>query len=162
MPAIIPPKQTLGTYLFALVDVLFGVNGGFAGWLELPITYATANNAVLYTVPSGYRLFIEDAFWEVTSSFTGGASSAIGLSSSNTAYATAGDLLGGAAGDVAAQLTATPTAPIKSGAGRTLGAKIAAGVCLIAGDTIKFNQITSAFTAGAGQVHIKYRLLPAA
>lgn len=162
MPAIIPPKQTLATFLWSLVDTLLGINGMLAGWLEFPITFATANNAVLFTVPSGYRLFIEDAFWEPTVSFTGGASSAIGLSSSNAAYATAGDLLGGATGDVAAQLTATPTAPIKSGAGRTIGAKVATGVCLVAGDTIKFNQITSAFTAGAGQVHIKYRLLPAA
>lgn len=117
--------------------------------LKLAVSKDTADAAVLFTVPAGYRLSVDRAFWEVTTGFTGGSSSAIGLSSSNTAYATAGDILGGASGDVTATLG---TAGIKGG---TIGAKFGSNgvVVLEAGDTIKFNRVTSAYTAGAGFVH---------
>ena len=35
-----------------------------------------------------------------------------------------------------------------------LGADVAAGMVLVAASTIKFNRITSAFTAGAGYAHV--------
>jgi hypothetical protein len=115
--------------------------------LTFPIAFGTADAAVLYTVPTGCRLHVRRGYWEVATGFTGGSSSAIGLSSSNAAYNTKGDLLGGAGGDVAATLVAG----IIPG---TIGAKTAAGVILVAGNTVRFDRITSAFTAGAGFAHL--------
>lgn len=117
--------------------------------LKLAIAFGTADAAVLFTTPdTGYKLNVERLFWEVTTGFTGGSSSAIGVSSSNAAYNTKGDLLGGASGDVAATLVSG----IKGG---TIGAKFGSNgvVVLVAGDTLRFDRITSAFTAGAGFVH---------
>lgn len=126
---------------------------GGAGYcaLKLPVGKDNADGDVLFTVPTGYRFAVKRLFWEVTTGFTGGASSAVGVSSSNSSYSTAGDLLGGATGDVTATLG---TAGIKGG---TLGTKFGSNgvVVLEAGDTIKFNKITSAFTAGAGYVHVE-------
>lgn len=123
--------------------------------LTFPVGFATADAAVLFTVPTGLRLQIGRAFWEVTTGFTGGASSAIGISSNNTKYNTKGDLLGGVAGDVAATLVA--------GFSGTVGTKTASLglVVLNAGDVIRFDRITSAFTAGAGLVHVPVQLVPA-
>jgi hypothetical protein len=121
--------------------------------LTLPFTFATADATVLFTVPTNARIEILRGFWQVTTGFTGGASAAIGASSSNAGYATKGDLLGGAAGDVAATLVVGNTIP------GTVGAKFAGGVILVAGDTIKFNAITSAFTAGAGYLHLAVNIL---
>jgi hypothetical protein len=90
----------------------------------------------------------EHGYWEVTTGFTGGSSSAIGISSSNsTGHTTKGDLLGGSGGDVAATLVAG----YPSG---TIGADIAAGLMMVAADTVRFDRITSAFTAGAGAAHL--------
>lgn len=116
--------------------------------LAVPFTFATADATALFTVPTNAKLFVRRGYWQVTTGFTGGASSAIGLRSSNAAYATKGDLLGGAAGDVAATLVVGGTIP------GTIGAKTAAGIFLVAADTIKFDQITSAFTAGVGVAHL--------
>lgn len=128
---------------------------GASQWIALPIAFGTANNAVLYTVPTGVRLYVHRAIWEVTTGFTGGTSSAIGLSSSNTGYNTAGDILGGASGDVAATLVDGIT-------GGTIGAKFGSNgvIVLNAADTVKFNRITSAFTAGAGFAHLLVSALP--
>ncbi len=122
--------------------------------LQLPVGFATADAAVIFTVPTGKRLFVGRPFWEVTQAWTGGSSSAIGLSSSNAAYNTKGDLLGGATGDVLAGLTV--------GFKGTIGAKLASNgvVVLVGGDTVRFDRITSAFTAGAALVHFPVRLLP--
>lgn len=127
-------------------------------WLCLPITYATADATALYTVPAGLRMVIEQAAWEPTTSFTGGTSSAIGISSNDSSASTKGDILGGSGGDVAATLVSTGV-PIKGG---TLGAKYASNgiVCLAAGKIVRFDQIASAFTAGAGNVHLRVSFLP--
>lgn len=124
--------------------------------VTIPVDFSKADAAVLFTVPVGYRVQVGRAFWEVTTPFTGGASSAIGVSSSNAAYNTKGDLLGGATGDVLAGLTA--------GFRGTVGAKIASLglVVLVAGDTIRFDRITSAFTAGVALLHLPLQLVPAA
>jgi hypothetical protein len=123
--------------------------------LILPITFATAASAVLYTVPTGWRLDIVGSFWEVTTSWTGGSSSAIGLSSSNAGLSTSGNVLGGSGGDVAATLVSTGAL-----AKGTVGAGLyKPGAVLVGGDTIKFNQITSAFTAGAGNAHVSVNVL---
>lgn len=118
--------------------------------LKLPIAFGTADGAVLYTVPAGHYLRINRSWWNVQTGFTGGSSSAIGLDSSNAAYNTAGDLLGGASGDVAATLVAGQQ-------GGTVGAKFGSNgvVVLGPGDTIRFQRITSAFTAGAGYAMIE-------
>lgn len=118
--------------------------------LKLAISSANTDAQVLYTVPAGFELWVPGSAWEVTADWTGGSSSAIGLSSSSTFFATKGDLLGGAAGDVLATLVA---------AGRkykgTIGADVGKpGSTLVGGDTIRFDRITSAFTAGAGFAHV--------
>ena len=116
--------------------------------LALAIAYTTADAAVLATLPTGARLFVQGGYWEVTTGFTGGSSSAIGLNSSQSGHTTAGDVLGGSGGDVTALLG---TAGIKEA---TIGADVAAGMVLRAAETIKFNRITSNFTAGAGYAHV--------
>lgn len=126
--------------------------------LKLPIGFGTANSTVLFTVPTlpngCVGLYLGRLWWEVTTSFTGGASTAIGVSSSNTGYNTAGDLLGGTAGDGLVGVSLVSTGLKYKGG--TLGTKYATNgiIALVAGDTIIFNRIASAFTAGAGFVHI--------
>ena len=64
-------------------------------------------------------------------------------------------LMGGAAGNVAADLVA--------GFRGTIGTKLAAAqppVVLIAGDTVRWDRITSAFTAGTGIVHFPMEIVP--
>lgn len=114
--------------------------------LKLPIGHATADGATLLTMPAGARMIVRRCYWEVTSAFTGGSSSAIGLAGPSP-HNTAGDLLGGSGGDVEATLTAG----VKLG---TIGADTAAGVLLKATETVTFERITSAFTAGAGYAHV--------
>ncbi len=114
--------------------------------LKLPIGHATADGATLLTMPAGARMIVRRCYWEVTTAFTGGSSSAIGLAGPSP-HNTAGDLLGGSGGDVEATLTAG----VKLG---TIGADTAAGVLLKATETVTFERITSAFTAGAGYAHV--------
>jgi hypothetical protein len=127
--------------------------------LILPFTFATADAAALLTMPTGALFLVRKAFWTIDTDLTGGASSAIGLSSNKTGFTTKGDLLGGAAGDVAASLTAA-----LSPANGTIGAKLDTVAELHsalwkAGDTFRFDRITSAFTAGAGAAHVVGDLL---
>ena len=119
--------------------------------LVLPFTYETADGATLFTVPVGARLILGRGYWDITDAFTGGSSSAIGLAGPSP-HNTAGDLLGGAGGDVEATLTAG----VKLG---TIGADTAAGVLLKAADTITFERITSAFAAGSGRARFVAQLL---
>ncbi len=118
--------------------------------LALAVTKDTADAAVLFTVPVGFRLQLGIPWWEVTTSWTGGSASAIGLSSSNTPLSTKGDLLGGTGGDVAAGLLSTG-ALAKGTIGTDINKPIA---FLVAGDTIRFDQIVSIFTAGVGIAHV--------
>lgn len=158
MPALLPTRDALVTSPSNIADMLLlAASGQMRGTLLLSgFTFAQADQSVVFTVPAGYRTQIEDAFWEPLTSLTGGAASAIGLKSSNAGYNTAGDILGGAGGDVAAGLTAVAATPLK----RTVGAKIAAGVILIAGDTIIYNKMVSAFTAGTFNIALRYSLIP--
>ncbi len=123
--------------------------------LSFPVTYAKADAAGLYTVPTGVRLLVSRPFWENTIAWSGGASSAIGISSSNAAYNTKGDLLGGAGGDLEAGMGL--------GFKGALGAKLATQglVVLIGGDTIRFDRIVSVYTAGSGYAHIPVQIVPA-
>lgn len=139
------PSEGFGTLL----------SNGLPQWLALPIAFGTADAATLFTVPAGVRMFVHRMFWEVSVGFTGGVSSTIGVSSDATGYTTKGDLLGGASGDAAATLVAGLT-------GGTLGAKFGSnGVIIIpATKILRFDRITSAFTAGSGFVHAQVSFLP--
>ena len=127
--------------------------------LKFAVSFATTDAAVLFTVPTGFRLQPIRPFWEVAVGWTGGAASTIGLSSSNAAYATKGDLLGAAAGDAAAVLIVASPGPFVGAQGAKLAG--AAPVVLVAADTIKFNQITSTYTAGSGFAHVPCHIIEA-
>lgn len=122
-----------------------------AGKFELPFTSATADGTALLMMQAGQELAVERAAWRIAVDLTGGAASAIGLSSNKTSptnWSTKGDILGGAAGDVAATLVAG----FKVG---TIGTEMdtltkTRGLVLVSGDTVKIDRITSAFTAGSG------------
>lgn len=118
--------------------------------LALPFTAATADGATLLTIPTGCVFKLESAHWDITVAMTGGSSSAIGVAA--TGHTTAGDILGGATGDVEATLTAGR----KAG---TVGAKMDTDVELHsmifgAAAAFTFERITSAFTAGSGNVRL--------
>lgn len=155
----LPNYQSMCNYYPAIAQAIADI-GAFPFHLKLPVAFGTADAAILFTVPTGMKIEIHKAYWEPTTSFTGGSSSAIGLSSSNAAYTTKGDILGGAAGDVAAGLVSTGSAYKgvigAKMAGPTSGAAI---LLLVAADTIRFDRITSAFTAGAGFAHITGAML---
>lgn len=122
--------------------------------LKLAIDYTLADAATLYTVPDGQIMFIERTFWEITTQFAGGSSSAIGVSSDLSGYSTKGDLLGGSGGDVTASLAAG----YKKG---TIGAAFGSnGIAVItAGKVLRFDRITSVYTSGAGFVHVLGRVI---
>jgi len=118
--------------------------------LVLPITFATADAAVLLTVPTGAAIKLVDAWWEVTGAWTGGTSSAIGVSSDNGDLSTKGDILGGAGGDLLAGLV------VGEFQGTTGAVDLATNPIagLVATEIVRFDRIVSAFTAGTGNVHI--------
>lgn len=152
----VPSPQNEANYSPALAARLKNLfDSGLPTWLTLPIAFGTADAAALFTVPAGYRLFVHRACWEVTADFTGGASSAIGLSSDATGFTTKGDILGGATGDVLATLVAG----LKGG---TVGAKFASNGIVVIPETkvVRFDRITSVFTAGTGFVHLHVSALP--
>lgn len=122
--------------------------------LKLPIAAATADAAALFRVPAGMKLALERLWWEIAADFTGGSSSAIGVSSDLAPHETKGDLLGGSGGNVAAALVASA-----GHVGGTIGASFGSNgiVVLTAGSVIRFDRITSAFTAGSGYVHVLAR-----
>jgi hypothetical protein len=119
-----------------------------------PVTAATANGTVMFTVPAGFTLLITPrCWWSNSIAWTGGTAAAIGAASSASAYSTAGDLQGGAGGDL--------TAAMGTGyrAGSAIGTKLASGglVILTGGDTVIFNKLVSTYTAGAGVLNIGAR-----
>lgn len=160
MPALLtmPSTQVIGANH---QEMLNQIQMAVVPHLKLPIGFALADAAVLFTVPTltngAAAIELASFWWEITTSFTGGASSAIGVSSSNASYSTKGDLLGGSTGDVAAGLLSTGL----THKGGTLGTKYGSNgkIVLIAGDTIRFDRITSVFTAGAGFVHCNVRFV---
>lgn len=131
------------------------VVGAAAVAIKLEVNKDTADGAVLYTVPPDARLFIEQTFWEVTTPFTGGSSSTIGLSSNAAPHDTKGDLLGGASGDTAAKLTAG----IQEGTPGVSFSGPPGIVILEAGQQIRLDRVASQFAAGAGFAHIIGRFI---
>lgn len=124
--------------------------------LACPFTFATADGTAILTLPTGSRFALDRAYWEVTTGFTGGSSSAIGVAS--TTRSTAGDILGGSGGDVAATLVAGAAIPGTIGATMDTLAEIHANL-FGAAEAFTLERITSAFTAGAGKVHLVGKLL---
>jgi hypothetical protein len=125
--------------------------------LELPITFATADAAALLTLQAGSAIVPRELWWKITTNFTGGSSSAIGVSSTQTAT-TKGDLLGGAGGDVAASLT-TALSPTYGTQGAAFTTVAERRLIIPATKIIRFDRITSAFTAGAGSVMMRAWIL---
>lgn len=118
--------------------------------MDLPITYATADAAVLHTVPAGFVLRLVSApYYDITTQFAGGSSSSIGASSSKSGYSTKGDLI-----------SATLTAALTTGNGKgALGDKVDSAaelhaLTLVAADTILHDRIVSAYTSGVGSVRV--------
>lgn len=130
--------------------------GGETVDIKLAIGFALLDAAVLYTIAPGLRLLLEQVFVEITTAFTGGTSAAIGISASVVPHEAKGDLFGGAGGELLAGLT------VGMHAGTVLGLSFTADpkmVLLEAGTQIRFDRIASAFTAGAGYVHLVGRQL---
>lgn len=125
--------------------------------LALPFTYATADAATLYTMPTGARLAVQDLYWEITTACAGGSSSAVGVSTTKTSptnWSTKGDLLGGSGGDVEATLIVGAHIAGTIGTDMDTIAKVR-GACWVAADLFRFDRITSVFTSGAGNVHVR-------
>lgn len=138
-------------------ELVLAPDAGTGRWLRadrafmmrIPIGSANTDGEAIETIPEGFCLRLTGhGYWEVTTAWTGGSSSAIGISSNITGYETGGDLLGGASGDVLATLTAG----IKAGTqGGELDDEVAFhALFFIEGSEFQFDRITSAFTAGAG------------
>ena len=139
-------------------------------WLAVPgqlvdlafaFTYATADAATLYTMPTGAALAVHGLYWEITTGMTGGSSSAIGVSTTKTSptnWSSKGDLLGGSGGDVAATLVAGARIAGTIGTDLDTIAKLR-GAIWEAADLFRYDRIVSAFTAGAGNVHVYGHLL---
>jgi len=126
--------------------------------LFLPVDKTTADAAVIFTVPAGARLHPREAYHDVTTSWTGGASSAIGASSSVAGWSTKGDILGGATGDLAATLVSTNTRMVGT-IGAQMATRTAGRLIMIAADTFRFDRITSVYTAGASNIRVLVDLL---
>lgn len=115
--------------------------------LECPVAFGTADGATILTIPTGAAFKLYGAHWRITTGFSGGSSSAIGIASSIST--TAGDILGGAGGELTA---AIGTAGRKAG---TIGPLVDTETELqtqlyAAAGTFTFERITSVYTAGAG------------
>lgn len=141
---VVEPTTGAGAYVLA---------PGYTSDVAFPVTFATADAAVLGTLPAGMVARVVRGYWEVTTGFSGGSSSAIGLSSGQTPHNAKGDLLGGAAGDLAATLVAGTYVE------GTIGTDNAAGIILRPTATILFDRITSVYTAGAGSAHLLLEVL---
>lgn len=125
---------------------------------KIPIDKTMADAAQLMLVPAGYSVkILDDLSWDITTGFSGGTSSAIGISSSNAGSSTQGDLLGGSGGDVTATLG---TAGVKQG---TAGAKMDTiahrrALRIEATQYLRFDRIVDAYTAGVGFVNVPMAL----
>lgn len=133
--------------------------------LDLSIPFATADATVLATIPAGFRFRPLEANWKVTTTMTTASAAGAGVSSSNAAASTKGDLLGGATGDVVATLVSTGASNFVLGTG---GAKLMGtntqrrAIALVAGDTLRYDLFTGTFTGGvfAAQIHGIIELAP--
>lgn len=121
--------------------------------LKLAVDKTLADNATLFTCPTGVRLKPREAYWDVTVSWSGGTSSAIGVHASPTGWTTKGDILGGASGDLAATLVST-NARMVGTVGAQLDTYAHGRLILVAADTLNYDKIASTYTAGSGFVRV--------
>jgi hypothetical protein len=149
-------------------ELLIAPSAGTGRWvradkafvMKIPISYANTDGEVIELIPEGFVLrMTAHPWWEITASFTGGSSSAIGVSTNISGYTTAGDIIGGATGDLAATLDAGLN-------GGTIGGELddQAGfhaLLFVEGSEFQFDAITSAFTAGTGYVCVPVALAKA-
>jgi hypothetical protein len=118
---------------------------------KIPVAFGMDDTDLIWTIPVGMAVrLVGLPFWEVTTEWDGGSASTIGVSSTVTGYDTPGDILGGAAGDA----NATLQVGVIPG---TIGAELdneadRQAFVMIAGDDLVYDEITSAFTSGAGFV----------
>jgi hypothetical protein len=121
--------------------------------MKIPISFANTDGEAIETIPEGFALRLTGhPYWEVTAEWTGGSSSAIGISTNVSGYETGGDILGGATGDVLATLVAGIAAGTQGG---ELVDEVAFHDLLLEeASEFQFDRITSAFTAGSGFVCI--------
>lgn len=125
--------------------------------ISIPVTSATADAAILMTLQAGMRMIPRKLYWDTSITWSGGASSTIGISSTKTGFSTKGDLLGGAAGESGGVLV-PGIAPGIIGVGLDSVAKQWSAV-FVSGDTFRFDRVTSAFTTGASNAHVVASLL---
>lgn len=117
--------------------------------LKLPIDHTLADAATLLTCPAGMALRMTGLpYWDITTGWTGGTNSAIGISSDDVDTAK-GDLLGGAAGELTAAIGTAGIVPGTLGGKNDTLAHIQAFM-LRAGKKFRFDKIASTYAAGAG------------
>jgi hypothetical protein len=122
--------------------------------MKLPIDHTMSDGQEICEIPAGMAVKLAaEPFWEVTTGWTGGSSASIGIASSQTGYNTAGDLLGGAAGELTAVLGTTGVKP------GTIGPHVDTlverqALVMVSGDTITYEKIADTYGAGAGFVCI--------
>jgi hypothetical protein len=124
---------------------------------SMPIGFGTADAAALLTIPAGCLLIPRDFWWTISVDFAGGSSSAIGVSAS-VGPDTKGDLLGGAAGDIATNLEAADS-PTWGTIGLEWDTVAERRIFLAAATVLRFDRITSVFTSGAGTVEMLARVV---
>jgi len=133
--------------------------------LPLSFTYATANNADLFTVPTGVVMQILGLWWDITADMTGGSSSAIGISSNKSGFTADGCLLGGPTGNVAAALTAalSPTPGTRGFLAAPAGSRIVQETVAVATaaatPTFAVQQLLFAKTIATGAPAVKTPLI---
>ncbi len=166
-------KSNGSTWRFAATSTLTGEDflvaspaAGTGKWLRVdkvvdlvfPIDETTADATALYTVPTGFVLGVDHAFWHVTDTMTTGSAGAAGLSSSNTGLNVKGDILGGATGDLVATLVSTGVY-----AKGTIGAKMNGrpGLVIIGGETIRYDLIAGTYTGGDMEARVRVCVLVA-
>lgn len=121
--------------------------------LSFPFTFETLDAAALLTMPAGAYLWPTKIWWNISADMTGGVASTIGVSTNVSGYDVKGDLLGGAAGDAAATLTAA-LSPALGTIGAKWGSVSERRFMLRPTNVLRFDRITSAFAAGAGSVEM--------
>lgn len=154
-PTAIASAATAGRFVAELPQHVLG----------LDFTYATADGAALFTVPTGCKLHLLGLWWDITTNMSGGSSSAIGVSSGKTGFTAKGSLLGGSAGDVAATLTAaaSPTLGTRgllaAPAGSRLVQETVAVATAAATPSFAIQQLLYAKTIGTGAAGVKAALI---
>ncbi len=124
--------------------------------LELPIARTMADHTALLTLPTGAVFRLEYAHWRITTGFTGGSSAAIGIQS--TTLSTAGDILGGASGELTAVIGAAGVVAGTVGAKMDTDVEIQANL-FTAGEVFYFEKVADTYAAGAGFACLEGRLL---